>query len=333
MVRVSKDWSYRGKEVVVLENARLRVTLLPSSGARVFELVDKATDTDLLWHHPRRGPEPAVLGSPAADLWWAGGIDDIFPTDFPCLYRNEQLPYLGELWTNAWEAAIERDDGNVAEAVFRTRTVISPFEVEKRVRLAEGQSHVAVRYTIRNIGFSPYDWFFGIHPGIRIEKGFRLILPIEEGVIEDGWPEGILAAKGTRYRWPLCPTTNGSVDLRAVPGPEAGWWSFQYGPSLTRPWIGVLDPNRKSAFFMSFDLSFFPSLLLYLGYGGWRNTYSVIPQIGTGWPGDLAGAIEAGRQRTLGVDQSMSTEIHLGCLSDVASDAEFGEKLVEFDHF
>lgn len=163
MVRVSKDWSYRGKEAVVLENSRLRVTLLPSSGARIFELVDKATDTDLLWHHPRRGPEPAILGSPSADLWWAGGVDDIFPTDFPCVYRNEQLPYLG--------------------------------------------------------------------------------------------------------------------------------------------------------------------------YGGWRNTYSVIPQIATGWPGDLAGAIKASRQRTLGANQSTSTEIHLGCLSGVATETECEEKMGDIDLF
>ncbi len=329
MVRATKDWQYRGRDAVILENAEVRVTILPGSGARIFELVDKRRDADVLWHHPRRGPEPAALGSPGADLFWAGGIDDIFPTDFPCTYRNEQLPYLGELWTNAWECEMGRCDGARAEAVFRTRTVISPFEVEKRVSLSDAESFVTVRYAIRNIGFAPYDWSLGIHPGVAVEKGCRLLFPIREAIIDDAWPAGTLAAKGTSYAWPHCPTgaAGKAIDLRAVPGPEAGWWTFQYGPELTRSWLGVFDPGHDSAFCMTYDRDFFRSLLFYLGYGGWRNTYSIIPQIATGWPGDLAGAVSAGRQRTLAPGESAATEVRLLCLSGVRSEEAVEKRL------
>jgi hypothetical protein len=130
MTRISDEWSYRGFPSVVLENRRIRVVVLPGVGARVLSFIDKENDADLLWHHPRRSPEPVVFGSASADVWWTGGIDDIFPTDFPCLYRNEQLPYLGELWTNAWEYRLEKEKNDVALTLV-TRTAVSPFEVRK----------------------------------------------------------------------------------------------------------------------------------------------------------------------------------------------------------
>jgi hypothetical protein len=318
MVRATKDWQYRGMDAVMLENSRIRVTVLPGAGAKIFQFIDKENDVDMLWHHPRRAPEPVVLGSPGADLWWTGGVDDIFPTDFACTYRNEQLPYLGELWTNAWEYELHGGEETSAEIVLRTRTVISPFEAVKRVRLDGDDGHFTVRYEIRNVGFGAYDWFFGIHPGVQVQKGCRLLFPIREAVIDDAWPEGILAARGTRYAWPHCPAAGGgAIDLRQVPGPDVGWWTFQYGLDITEPWLAVLNPVHRNAFCITFDPGFFRNVLFYLGYGGWRNTYSIIPQIATAWPGTLSDVVSAGRQRCLKPGEGFGTEVRFHCLTEI----------------
>jgi hypothetical protein len=318
LARLIRDWQFRGMNAVILENRRIRATVLPGAGARIFQLIDKQNDVDLLWRHPRREPSPAVLGSPGADLWWTGGIDDIFPTDFPCVYRNEQLPYLGELWTNDWSSAVVEDSGGTVEMAFSTRTVISPFEVTKRMKLRGDDDFLSVTYSIRNMGFDSYDWFFGIHPGVEVAKGSRLLFPIREALIDDAWPSGIFADKGTRYQWPLCPNAAGGVmDLRDVPGPDAGWWSFHYGLELSEGWLGVYHPRLKNAFCMTFDPVFFRSLLLYLGYGGWRNTYSIIPQIATAWPGNLADVISAGKQHTLAPGKTAETSVGFHCLTSL----------------
>jgi hypothetical protein len=327
MLRATADWCYQGMDAVMLENKRIRATILPGAGARIFQLIDKQNDVDLLWHHPRRGPQPAVLGSPGADLWWSGGIDDIFPTDFPCLYRNEQLPYLGELWTNTWSSRLTQADDAGVEVLLSTRTVISPFEVTKRIRLEGEDDHISVRYAITNIGFSAYDWFFGIHPGVEVEEGCRLLFPIREALIDDAWPLDVLAAKGTRYAWPLCPTARGgTIDLSQVPGPE-GWWTFQYGMELAEPWLAVHNPARQSAFGIAFDRGFFKSLLFYLGFGGWRNTYSVIPQIATAWPGNLSEVVASGMQRSLQPGESATTEVSFHCLTGVRDEAAVRTRL------
>jgi len=330
MARISDEWCYRGFHAVILENRRIRVVVLPGIGARVLSFIDKENDADLLWHHPRRAPEPVVFGSASADVWWTGGIDDIFPTDFPCVYQNEQLPYLGELWTNDWDYRIDCEGENVSVTLV-TRTAISPFEVTKTIRLRADDSFFSVTYAIRNIGCAAYDWYFGIHPGIEVSKGSRLIFPVRAAVIDDSWPRGTLAAKGTEYIWPMCPRADGTViDLSTAPGPEAGWWTFQYGLDVQERWFAVLNPAHAHAWCQTFDKVFFPNLHFYLGYGGWRNTYSIIPQLATGWPASLADAVEAGKQRTLGPSESAETMVLFHCLTRIRNEKEIKARLVDY---
>ena len=82
------------------------------------------------------------------------GRHRIFPTDFPCTYRDEQLPHLGELGTNAWDSRIDEGIDGVSVAL-RTRTAISPFEVKKTIALGGEENCLSVDYEIRNIGFAP----------------------------------------------------------------------------------------------------------------------------------------------------------------------------------
>jgi hypothetical protein len=329
MTRISDEWSYRGFPSVVLENRRIRVVVLPGVGARVLSFIDKENDADLLWHHPRRSPEPVVFGSASADVWWTGGIDDIFPTDFPCLYRNEQLPYLGELWTNAWEYRLEKEKNDVALTLV-TRTAVSPFEVRKTLRLHADDGFFSIDYAIQNTGYSAYDWYFGIHPGVEVTPGSRLIFPIRSAVVDDAWPTGILAAKGTKYTWPLCPSATGaSIDLSVAPAPEEGWWTFQYGLDVQERFFAVINPTHNNAYCQTFDKAFFPNLLFYLGYGGWRNTYSIIPQLATGWPGSLADAVVAGRQRTLRAGEATKTTVSFHCLTNVKDEKTVRARLTD----
>ena len=57
--RVAEGWSLHGIPALVLENAALRVTLLPELGGHVLELVDKEADRNLLWSNPRTLPRRA----------------------------------------------------------------------------------------------------------------------------------------------------------------------------------------------------------------------------------------------------------------------------------
>ncbi|HEY8867905.1 MAG TPA: DUF5107 domain-containing protein [Candidatus Limnocylindrales bacterium] len=61
--RVRRGWRHAGFEAVVVENASLRVTVLPELGGKIFELIDKAADRDVLWHNDRTPPRRAPYGA------------------------------------------------------------------------------------------------------------------------------------------------------------------------------------------------------------------------------------------------------------------------------
>ena len=89
--RITDKWTYRGFRTIILENSMLRATLLPESGAKLWEFIYKPADRELLWHNPRIEPRPPVFYGDA-DAWWCGGLDECIPTGHPCNLQGRQLP-------------------------------------------------------------------------------------------------------------------------------------------------------------------------------------------------------------------------------------------------
>lgn len=99
-VRIDDRWRYLGFPVVTLENARIRLDAIPELGAKVFRFVHKASDTDLLWHHPRIEPRAVPVGASYNDHF-SGGWHELFPNDAPGRVGEEVYPDHGELWAFA----------------------------------------------------------------------------------------------------------------------------------------------------------------------------------------------------------------------------------------
>ena len=76
--RFDPHWSYRGLECLRIENEHVLIDILPELGAKIFRLVDKVRDQDVLWHSPRVSPHVAALHANFDDHW-AGGWDEVIP--------------------------------------------------------------------------------------------------------------------------------------------------------------------------------------------------------------------------------------------------------------
>jgi len=61
----------RAFPALVLENDHLRATVLPSLGGRLYSLVHKASDEELLYRNPVFQPANLAL----RNAWWAGGVE------------------------------------------------------------------------------------------------------------------------------------------------------------------------------------------------------------------------------------------------------------------
>lgn len=307
-VTVTDTWSYRGFDAVILENDLLRVTVLPGHGAKVTEFVSKAAGRDLLYHHPRFDVRPPVFGANVDD-WWTGGIDEVAPTGHPCVVDGEQLPFLGEFWSQAWSARIIEPGPARGIVDFSVGGVITPLRIDRRMELRAGEAVLRSTHRLTNVGLEPLNFMWGIHPGLAIRPGARVQVPAAEAEFGEGH-SSLGVEPATRFAWPNLPIRGGSaIDLSTARAPAPPSWELVYLDRLSAGWLAVTDPPSRSGFAMAFDPEVLSAVWLWGVYGGWRGIYSLALEAWTSYPARLDKAIEAGRHRTLDPGESLTTEV------------------------
>ena len=279
---ISDAWTYRGFPAIVLENGAIRMTVLPGHGAKVVEFVSKAADRDLLYHHPRLDVRPPVFGANVDD-WWTGGIDEVAPTGHAAVVAGEQLPFLGEFWSQAWTGRIvEQGPGGVAVEL-SCSGIISPLRIDRRMELRAGESFVRSTHRLTNVGYEPVPFMWGIHPGIAIRPGARIQVPGRDGTFHEGHP-GLGLEPGTHFAWPHLPAVTGPIDLSVARPADPPSWELAFVEGLRAGWLAVTDPATRTGFAMSFDPAVFPVAWLWGVYGGWRGLYAVALEAWTAQP-------------------------------------------------
>ncbi|MBI3744951.1 MAG: DUF5107 domain-containing protein [Chloroflexi bacterium] len=302
--------TWRGLDALALENARLRVTVVPSMGGHVAEFVDRAADRDLLWHNPRSTPRPAPYGAHFDD-WWSGGLDEIFPSGDAGRLHGEPLPNMGELWCVPWEAApIASVDGREASILGVAFGTVAAARFERRLTLGADTPVLRAHYRIENLDVRPLPFTWGIHPAFAVGPAHRLDHPGTRMLVgTSSSPE--LGSEGLAYDWPLMPdpTLPGGRDVSAVRGRDAAVFGGHWVTDLAEGWLALTDTSTRRGVAIAFDREIFPVAWLWQVYGGWRGHQHVAPEPWTSLPMDLDGAIAAGRARSLAPGEILETEV------------------------
>jgi hypothetical protein len=297
---VDANWTYHGFRAVVLENRRLRAVVLPELGGKLWSLVDKAADREVLWHNPRLPPRPAHYGA-AYDDWFCGGWDELFPNDAPTSVAGDAYPDHGELWAMpfAWELGAEA--GAATLRMWRSG-VVTNTRVEKRITLGADEPLLRFAYRIANDGPAPLDFLWKLHPALRVSPASRIDLPARRVEVDPGFRDrlGVDA-----FTWPQA----GGVDVRQVPPYEAATCDFYYGVELDAGWCALTDTAARAGFGLAFDPAVFRSVWVFGAYGGWRGLYTTILEPCTGYPYRLEDAIARGTASRLGAGEVLETEL------------------------
>jgi hypothetical protein len=318
LVLVSDEWAYRGFQAIVLENHRLRATVLPGHGAKILELASKRSGRDLLYHHPRFDVRQPTFGA-NVDNWWTGGIDEVFPTVAASTVGAEELPYLGELWSLPW--AYEIVDRSPARVAVRLSVggVITPVRVERHLELRAGEPFLRATYQITNVGPDPVPYIWGLHPGVAVRPGMRIELPAGRATFMEGHPNVGVAA-GTSFAWPLLPRPAGSrLDVSLTQSAEPPTWGLFRVDDLAAGWLAVMDPEARCGFGMTFDASVFQYPWLWLVYGGWRGIYTAATEVWTSDAAKLDEAITSGTARVLAPGETVTTEARYVVIDNIES--------------
>ncbi|MGP3912712.1 DUF4432 family protein [Nonomuraea sp. 10N515B] len=313
-----RNWAARlrhvvidGLRAVVLENERLRVTVVPDKGGDVVEFLHKPTDTDFVWISPHglRHPRDHLQGA-ADDVaqfvdHYEGGWQEIFPSGgAPSEYKGARLAQHGEVAGLPWSCEVVADCEEEVAIRLGVRTRRLPYRMEKVFRLRSGTAALEIEGMATNESPVTLHAMWGQHivygrPFLR--PGARIRLP--EGVQVVPHPTAINPA-GRRVRaggpwvWPRVPAAQGGeTDLSMVPEPgspsdivyltgfDEGWYEISGDIGMRVEWDASLLPY----------LWMWQELGASTGYPWWGRVYTVGLEPFSSMPTDgLAAAVANG---------------------------------------
>ena len=307
--RVETDWTYRNLKTIILENACLKVSILPDVGSRIFELIYKPSDRDFLYHHPRVEIRAPVFGA-NFDNYWTGGIDEAIPSCHACSYEGEDYGNLGEGWALSWYSEILSRGGEEASIHLWRPMVIEPLLLEKSLTLKKDEAKLHIHHKITNIGYLECKFDWGIHPALAVGPNSRIDLGADDMEVEWSVPDDRLGKHGATYKWPYATDKSGKrVDVRKVLPPESKTVDLHYATKLKEGWFAITDTSAKEGIGMFFTKEVFRSIYLWMPYGGWRGqVYCVAPEPWTGYPSWLPKSIEKGVYSKLAPGETLEAD-------------------------
>lgn len=304
MPSIDDRWSYLAHSALIIENQKLRVVVLPELGGRIWSIVYKPLDREVLWHNPRIGPQMVPFGS-GFDNVWCGGWEEMFPTAAPGEINGERFPDHGEIWSLPW-AAMGKETATSATLRLSSKTPISGVCVEKCLSLVGDEARLQVAYAIRNLTSIELPFIFALHPAMAVSEGFRIDFPPMSVDREPSYP-GSLTGAPASFSWPFAPCDGKSTDLRTVCAPLSREVYFLYGHGYHDGWCAITDPSSRFTAGFTFSPEVFRSCWIFATYGGWRGYHVALLEPCTSRPQQIETAMEKGHAARLPPDGTWST--------------------------
>jgi hypothetical protein len=294
-------------DALMLENDHLRAVILPGLGGRVWTLEDRLRGRQWIWHRETVALEVCAPGSSYDDVW-AGGWEELFPNDAAGTFEGRELPDHGEWWTMAWHADHHVDDAGVTVTLTATSQIVSA-SCTKVFTLAHDAAELTASYRIRSLEPAAFHFLFKQHLPVRITPACRLAL--SGGQVEAVDPAfGTLLPAAGPFAWPVAVQGQGpSCDLRVIPPATSAEREFVYVKDLPESWCGVDDLECGASIRLHVDGATFPSIWMFLSYGGWRDTYVAVLEPCTNCRKDLTEAVRLGQSASLAPGGEFGTTV------------------------
>jgi hypothetical protein len=297
MPRIDGRWTFLSHKALIIENSKLRITVLPELGGRIWSVVYKPLDRELIWHNSRIPPQTVQHGS-VFDNFWCGGWEEMFPSVTPCTVRGETFPDHGELWCLPWTAQSEHTTDTAALRL-SCRTPIAGLTVEKLLTLRGDDSAFDVIYSIGNPVNEAFPYLFALHPAMAVSAGYRIDFPEMQFELDATYP-GSLTGVDAPFAWPIAKGKDIEVDLRQVKPASSKQVYMLYGHGNREGWVAITDPVARLTAGFTFSPEFFRSCWIFASYGGWRGYRDMIlVEPCTAYPARLDEAIQSGRAPVL----------------------------------
>ena len=301
----------RGILQVGLENDALRLTILPELGGRLWSIIDLARDEEVLWHHPTLQPHAVAPGSGYDDAF-AGGWDELFPSDRAVSLDGIAYPDHGEWWSQPWAWQVT-EDAQALQLTLRGSGFATRHDAVRTITLPRAGSGFTWRTRITNTGSAAIPYLWRHHPALPLRPGGRLELPPArvEAIAED--PGAISAPP---FTWPRARLGDGTVrDLDLLPAADSGEVWMLYATDLPEGFARVTWPDTDDGSAHGISFTFDPHMVsavtTFATFGGWRYLQTILPEVGVGYPADLRAAVAAGTSGVLNAGETFDVEVQI----------------------
>ncbi|MFE3452756.1 DUF4432 family protein [Nonomuraea sp. NPDC059194] len=310
---MTRNWAARLREItiegmraLVLENERLRVTVLADKGGDIVEFLHKPTDTDLVWLSPQglRRPLPQQAADDVGAFLdhYEGGWQEVFPNGgAPSVYRGARLAQHGEVAGLPWSVEVLSDSPEEVAVRLAVRTRRLPYQVEKVFRVVSGTAAMEIEGRVTNEAEVPMHAMWGHHlvygrpflrPGARIRV-----------------PEGVTVIP---HASSIDPLGRRAVELFTVP-PEGAPSEIVYLTGFDQGWYEV---HADLGVRVEWDADVMPYLWLWQEVGAskdwpwWGRAYVVGLEPFSSMPTDgLSTAVDNGTAMLLGPGESRTARL------------------------
>jgi len=319
----------RGHEALWLENARLRVAVLPRKGADIYAFTHVPSGTEFLMRTPT-GLQPPGDSAPEDFLEnYEGAWQELFPNHSDaCAYRGRAIPFHGEVALLPWEASVEVDDARATTLSLVVDCRQTPFRLTRRMRLPSESATLELESTVTNRSPDAEYFVWGHHivlGGDFLAEGCWLDIPAGRLITRNELfePATAVLAPAQDERWPMARgrRPGEKIDLRVIPGPEAHSHDDASLTNLSEGRWTVVNPRLGLGFRLEWDPSVFPWVQMWTPYGG-ADLSPLTGIYGLGlepWVSrsPLEQAIASGEARCLSPGETLATSVRASVLESI----------------
>lgn len=317
---------YKGFKTLILENEKLRTTIMVDKGTDIIELLYKPKDIDFMWKSPidceasSKNPVTKELPSGGFLDVYEGGWQELLPSiTTPTNYKNMGLGFHGEVFLLPWNYQVVVDTPEEVKIKFFVRMRRAPLFVTKYITITSDSSVLHFDEEVENEGDEEFKFMWGHHPALG--KPF-----LDENCVID-LPEN---AKGQMYQidfsgnspfepktefdWPNAPDKNNNIiDISKTMSPDKKTAFNTYVKNLKEGWYGITNLKKEIGFGMKWDINVFKYMLIWSVYRGFYDfpfygrTYNIALEIYSAIPDCLDEVIELDRAIGLAPGEKITT--------------------------
>lgn len=255
-------------EAVHIENKYLRLSVIPSLGGKIIELLNKSTGTQFLKECDR---DLSTLNKPlyGDDFLppYAFGFDECFPNIAPGSIEidNEikELPDHGEIWTQ--DCSYEVSENQII--IYAEGSILN-YTFIKKISLNNQQ--VIIDYHLISKEKKSFNYVWSAHPLLNVHEGDEIEMDKEaHQMIVDFMSYGTYEASENIVNWPFINKYQKDLSYSRVQSTSHELATKLYIHSKNNGCAGIYYPATDESISFNFDSKIIPHTGLWLCYGGW----------------------------------------------------------------